>query len=316
MTTQYLTLGSCTVGLRSTNKRVQTYWKWLFADWLRPLANEADAILNVEVVEPHPFGRDDEPYFVDKRTQILEAYHLEQGRILLHFFQGGVFEISADRRTVTGTITNAIFDSGVIDDITLVTLSAFLRTQGIYTLHASGVTYQDQAVLFVGQSFSGKTTTCLNLALNGWGLLANDVVLLQAVEGKIVALPLPDIVSLRPKTVELLPQLKTILPETHPTREMTFHAGEVTRYQWADPAPVTRLCFPKIGATSEHQSAPQLSAIALARLLEESLDAWDLQAIAAHTRFLSTLTAQAASYDVTLGSHVANFPNWFATSIF
>ena len=309
-----LRIASCAINLVTDASNIERYWRTTFVQWVKDEGESTavTATLQLQLVKQLPALPDETPYFIDTRTHILEAYQRPDGGILLHFFDGGLIEISADTRHITGQITANLFRTGAIDDVTLVSLAPFLRSQGIYLLHAAGVVYHDKAVLFVGQSHSGKTTTCLNLVLNGWQLLANDVVLIQQQADGIVALPLPDMISLRPKTADLLPQLLPLLPTPLPT---TFHAGSIVNNNWAKPAPIVAICFPKITPQAHSQLTPLPQMIMLAHLLEESLDAWDTRSLATHTQCLSNLTRQAGGYQLILGHDVASFPTWFTEQI-
>ncbi|MFF7358366.1 hypothetical protein ACFZA1_37925 [Streptomyces filipinensis] len=72
-----------------------------------------------------------------------------------------------------------------------------LLADGWTVLHASAATHNGDAVLTLGDKGAGKTTTALLLALNGWGLLANDRVFVRPeTDGRVRVLPWPSAAAL------------------------------------------------------------------------------------------------------------------------
>ncbi|MGW3201928.1 hypothetical protein ACWDBD_46930 [Streptomyces sp. NPDC001118] len=72
-----------------------------------------------------------------------------------------------------------------------------LLADGWTVLHASAATHNGDAVLTLGDKGAGKTTTALLLALDGWGLLANDRVFVRPdADGRVRVLPWPSAAAL------------------------------------------------------------------------------------------------------------------------
>ncbi len=61
--------------------------------------------------------------------------------------------------------------------------------QGLEVLHASAVTIGQSAVALVGRSGSGKTSVALALCRSGAGFLADDVLVLERLNGELVGHP-------------------------------------------------------------------------------------------------------------------------------
>ncbi|MCE5324344.1 hypothetical protein LLG46_13675 [bacterium] len=76
-------------------------------------------------------------------------------------------------------------------------LQALLALYGIYVIHSAAVTYEDKALLLLGESGAGKTTMCLALARAGMAYMGDDLVGLQRHENTIYA----HAILLRPKLV-------------------------------------------------------------------------------------------------------------------
>jgi hypothetical protein len=203
-----------------------------------------------------------------------------------------------------------LFATGRFIDVILVSLAPLLRKHGYFLVHAAAVALNEQAILFVGPSGSGKTTTCLALIHAGWQLLSNDIVLLRRDGAKIHALPVPDQISLRPKTRQLLPHLQHIdrNAENRILQSGTIATRHAVGDRWGVATPVAALCFPHVTDKTTSQLSPQSRSIALAWLLEESVDSWDNATLPAHTALLADLTAQAPSYRLHLAPDVAALP--------
>lgn len=65
-------------------------------------------------------------------------------------------------------------------------ISAWAASCGTYPVHASSIAKNRDALLLVGESGTGKTTTALSLAMRGWQLLADDRSFLTVDERNVV----------------------------------------------------------------------------------------------------------------------------------
>ena len=322
----YLKLGDVALCLESDDANVLTYWRNLFGSWILDKPLTPDIILRIKFVDKLPPLPNQSPFFINNRQDgqydelsILEAYTGDDGFVLLHFFEGGLITVPPSQQAngeplvASGYVTKYAFETGRFEDITLVGIAPLLRAYGCYLLHSSGVSKNGRGILFVGSSGSGKTTTCLNLVLNGWQLISNDVVMLQERDGEILALPMPDKITIRPKTLTLLPQLASYqfgeqildgiaLPDdTMPTHRLI---GD----NWSPPATIAAICFPQIEEGASNHLEPQLKAVTAARLLEESVDCWDEASLDSHTAILTAASRQAPGYALRLGLDLDTLP--------
>lgn len=328
MTTQFLRLGDLWVALESESDLVHTEWRTLFRGSVQPqlppdgrVAMRLSLAL-VDALEPRPSSP---PIFTDydfpfpHGVGTLSVHAAGEGRVLLHFLEGAAIttpvtheaDAADDVPTAHGVVSAAIFPYGRFEDAVFVSLAPMMRRLGTYFLHASAVAKAGKAVLFVGRSRSGKTTTCLKLASNGWQFLCNDIVVLAHREGRIIAWPTPDGITVRQPSLALLPELQAhlalnALPDGSLEYELTSFGDVISVAKTA--LPVAAICFPQVVDSVDSQVTRQNSAVTLARMMEESVDSWDSGSMGSHIQFLSELAGQTTSFQLKLGTDVAKLP--------
>lgn len=310
------------IELYTPDAPVMEAWAHLFSRWPEAEdmgARQPDFRLELHWRENLPPLPDTPPLFTDQDSEqatpaILTAYAQPNGRVALHFHEAGLVSVPltlplhGETQTAVGVITAASLANGRFEDITFTALAPMLRRRGYFLLHAFGVTKNGRAALLVGASGSGKTTSGLSLVLNGWEMLSNDVVALQARPGGIFALPVPDMVSLRPFTFHLLPEIAPRLGIPPATEPISIPAGALTNGSWAEAALVTAVYFPTLNYEATSAAIPLSRAVCLARLMEQSIDQWDTAVLADHMHALQTLSRQATPYTLRLAKDVARLP--------
>ncbi|AMX98498.1 serine kinase [Mesorhizobium ciceri] len=98
----------------------------------------------------------------------------------------------------------------------MLVLDAALDAGGQHMLHTAGLTLPDRdaVVLIHAPSGTGKTTTSLALATQGFGLCSDDAMILNVASGKVVVWGLPRAVKIHQKTAEMIPQVAPCLGQT------------------------------------------------------------------------------------------------------
>jgi hypothetical protein len=95
-------------------------------------------------------------------------------------------------------------------------LGLLLRLRGIVCLHASAVTINNRAVVFVGSEGMGKSTTAAALARRGYPVLSDDIVALVECGHEFRMLPGYPRINLWPDSVKLLYGSTDALPQIIP----------------------------------------------------------------------------------------------------
>lgn len=194
-----------------------------------------------------------------------------------------------------------IFGTGKLEDVVFTSLAPLLRREKLIMVHAFAAVNPaaDRALMLVGRSESGKTTTGLNLLLNGWQLLGNDIVLLTPHQGEVWGLPTPGLVTIRPPTFDLLPDLKRFKA----SRDIDLNSDQLN--VWAEPTRLTAIYFPHVKEQAHTERRPISQALALARLMEESVDLWDKSVVEDHIKFLAQLIQKTQTFQLELGQDMS-----------
>lgn len=317
----FLTLHGLTIHLDSGAPLINHMWRHLFTGWLATDPAAVDLRLRLSLVDTLPPPPERRPFFSDtshlsNEVGILSVYRKEGG-VLLHFLDGGLVRVplcEEDAPTIEGAVTRRGIAHGRFEDITFTSLAPLLRRRGYFLIHAFAAARDGAAVCLVGPSGSGKTTTGLALLLDGWRLLANDVVLAESRPDGVYALPTPGLVNIRPPTLDLLPGLRSLLPDHSPHRLANVAGDRLVNGRWAQPAPIRSVYFPQIEEGHATTRSPENQAVCLAQLMAESVDRWDPDAFHVHLNLLQTISRQAPSYRLHLGQDLRQIPPLIANA--
>lgn len=313
----HLQLHDLHIRLQSNDAIIQKAWQQLFRGWFVPVADPAiksDISLFLSVIKELPMPPAEPPFFRDsdlKPTEpgILSVYHGKKRTVLLHFLDGAWITVPLNGLTAAnGVLIRQAMEHGRFEDITFTSLAPLLRRAGYFLVHAFAAAKDDQGVLIVGPSGSGKTTTGLSLLLNGWQLLANDVLLLQIRPDGVYALPTPGAIGIRPPTLTLLPQLRDLVGDLAGSGQVDVTPALYDWVEWGEPVRVTAVYFPHIESRPQSKLAPLNRAVCLAHLMAESADQWDAAMLPAHMDILQKLSQQATPYTLHLGLDVNQLP--------
>ncbi len=311
------------IGLESADEAVLQQWQALFENWLHSPSQLPHMRLRLDM-QPHlPALPDSAPFFQDSHALqddvgILAVYRQRGGDVLLHYLDGALVRVPLNihqEPTAEGIITPKAMQYGRFEDITFTSLAPLLRRQRYFLVHAFAASKDGQCALIVGPTGSGKTTTGLALILQGWQLISNDIVLLEEQNGRIYALPTPGIVNIRPNSIKLLPQLRDVLANVTPVYGQYNLTGDaLVDGQWSPPYPVTQLYFPFIEQRPHTTLHAQNRAVALARLMSESMDRWDEETMSQHMTILQKLVRQASAYALHVGQNLSQLTSLLPTA--
>ncbi|UVK39146.1 serine kinase [Mesorhizobium sp. AR10] len=138
-------------------------------------------------------------------------------------------------------------DTKITWTLWMLVLDAALDAGGQHMLHTAGLTLPDSdaLVLIHAPSGTGKTTTSLALASQGFGLCSDDAMILNFASGKAVAWGLPRHVKIHRKTAEMVPLVSPCLgPSWDRNGEQAVsleRLREIVRVEDSGPRPIAAL---------------------------------------------------------------------------
>jgi len=114
--------------------------------------------------------------------------------------------------------------------VTGIALGLLLHQRGFVTIHASAVSIRDHAVGFMGEKGTGKSTTACAFHVCGYPVVTDDLLVLDVVDGTVVAHPGFPHLKLNPDSIESsLEEDPNRFPKVDPCQGMntkrSFNAG-------------------------------------------------------------------------------------------
>lgn len=229
------------------------------------------------------------------------------------FGEVGLISYSPKEGTADGYLRNPeeINPNVLSKFIFLFVLTSLLEAKGYYPVHCSAVEKNGKGVIFPGYSGAGKTTTCIALMRQGYGLLSDDRPFLRyGKDGGLEFLAFPDTVDVTDKTIEFFPELgeKEVLKQNRNLRKKSFYAEDIY------PGSIKDSCVPKAilyieisGAQEGHlDDLPKSDALRL--FLPHSLVVLDKETARRHFEILSDLVESCDCYRLKLGSDIHDLP--------
>jgi hypothetical protein len=287
---------------RSNHTMITQRWRETFASLPAGKA-PADLSLSLAMVETVPPPPDREPDFT--QGQLLQ-YFVEEGQTIAHFPTYGQMILDFAAGTTRGQIVQAALDRyGVFEDLLAIGLSPHLRRRGLFLIHAFAAAYRGQAVLLIGGSGAGKTTTGMALLNQGWQLLSNDSPILNAA-GQV--LQYPGVLAAFPETLLRFEKTRPLAQDAPADQKILAAAETLWPGIWRPQAPIGAIIFPQIEDRAEHELEALTAPEALRRMLPHAVEQWDRTMIPAHLALLSELAQKSPAFVLHLGPEVDTIP--------
>ncbi len=204
----------------------------------------------------------------------------------------------------------------------LIALGQLMRAFGFEPCHSAAITApwdSNQGALILGSSGSGKTTLSLGCAMNGCGLLGDDLIMLRADGPRISACSITQEVSVRSGSIDLWPSLEFLRSYPVDDRDKRYCSIErirpgATRTQ----TPIGLLIFPLLTDESHSTLIPMSKARTLQALIElctgrSAARTGYSQAQERLFFLLSALAQQASGYQLAIARGASDGPELVCT---
>jgi hypothetical protein len=195
-------------------------------------------------------------------------------------------------------------------------LLKLLRPLGLYSLHAAGVVAANGVgVLIIGASGSGKSTLTLGLIQEGWGYLSDDAVLLRQQPEGIAAVACRKSVYIDDGTAARYADLPLRGEVFDPCGECKRRVHLEAAYPGLQVAAAIPhvLLFSRIVPDAHSALRPMDAPRAFKHLLAQSgPQLFDRHTMAQHLELLTQLMHQAASYELSAGRDLYQWPGTLA----
>ena len=153
------------------------------------------------------------PYADDAGNPSLRIWKSTDGLYLrLEYYDGTQFWLESAGKEIWATWPEASTLEDACSYLVGPVLGLLLRLRGITCLHASAVLLEDCSVVFVGAEGTGKSTAAAAFALEGHGVLSDDVVALAENGSEFRVLPAYPHLCLWPESVTMLFGAPDVLP--------------------------------------------------------------------------------------------------------
>jgi hypothetical protein len=217
-----------------------------------------------------------------------------------------VIDMSA--HTAEGVIAPDVDDPARFKPFYFLTLSVLylLRSVGYYAIHAAGLLQDDAAVLLVGTSDSGKSTTTLGLIRRRWHYLSDDSVALVAAADGIDAVSMRHDVCVDADVAEHFPELTYRVWPSAPNDPAKWRIDPEVLYpgSFMQSMRPNVLVFPHVTgeAVSVIEPLPQSIAVMMAGRFSALQLAHDPAAMKAQFSVLGSVVAQCSCFALRLGT--------------
>jgi energy-coupling factor transporter ATP-binding protein EcfA2 len=136
-------------------------------------------------------------------------------------------------------------------------MAYLLRQRGWLPLHASGISMENQAVLFMGSSGSGKSTTAAAFHARGHEVITDDVSAVRVVDKSCL-------VRGAGSRIRLLGDARTVFDGREPKGVFQWdkHTFDLSPGKTLDPPPVRRIYLIEYGEELRTEVIPLLTAVA------------------------------------------------------
>jgi hypothetical protein len=157
-------------------------------------------------------------------TQIVlnEGFHLfflPERKKVFSYYPKDIFEKNFNKSSFYDLVYENTFNDEILPPNSsgvIATIYWLLECIGLFRLHAAHVEYKGTDIIFAGKGSVGKTTSALNVALNGGKIFCDDQLFFRKKgDGSIEVYPLNKKIAVTENTMKMFPDLLAFRDPTH-----------------------------------------------------------------------------------------------------
>lgn len=169
-------------------------------------------------------------------------------KIVLRMFDKFTIALDVQKNRVAVRYPSDVPVRLMLDDVLQAALQPILDALGGFILHGSCVVRGKTAIVFMGKSGSGKSTTAFNLTRFGFHCYADDAVLITPADGALWAWPLAREFSIRPLSFRLFHEQGVQINDYKKDGEKYYFSQVTEKYRGAR---LKHICFVEVNGEPE-----------------------------------------------------------------
>jgi hypothetical protein len=230
--------------------------------------------------------------------------------IYFTFKDGSVIQLDSISRKVKGLFKKEILSNSIgIFSLIMAPFAELLKYQRLYSLHSAALYSNGIGYIFSGESGSGKTTTSLSMVSEGYKYVSDDAVLLEEINGDIIAHSLYKTFNIDRGTAKLFPDV--VKEEDIPVKngkKVTVDISEKFPDSFIPYLKPDVIIFPRITSDDKSQIYPISQTEVYMRLLRQIVLSVDKDVVKNQLKAIEKLVKQMQGFDLLSGRDVYENP--------
>lgn len=254
------------------------------------------------------------PEIPAEAVRVLTSPHVtcfRHGKIIYYASEdGSVVNLDTVSRKIEGHLRERVLDNTItLYGLVGGPLADILKYDSLYSLHSAALCHKGTGYLFSGDSGSGKTTSTLGLVANGFKYASDDVVLLEELNGEVIANSLTSTFNVDRMLGARFPGIvkEKDLP-AGPGPKITVNIEQVLPGSFVPRLRPDVIVSLKIIPDGKSRIQPLKQAEVFSRLLNQTVLAADKEVSQNHIKTLGKLARQARGFELLSGRDVYEDP--------
>jgi len=297
---------------RSLHLAISKIFDSLYRGEIRPAIKPIIFELSI-VNEPPPVPAD-----TIRAIKFLDLTCYRNGKeIYFTLKDGSIIQLDPISRKIKGLFKKEILNN-LLGLFTLITapFAELLKYQRLYSLHSAALYSNGVGYIFSGESGSGKTTTSLSMVSEGFKYASDDAVLLEEVNGDIIAHSLYKTFNIDRDLAEHFPDV--VKEEDIPVKKGAKVSIDISKIFSDSFIPYLKpdvIIFPRITTDDKSQIYPISQTEVYMRLLKQTVLAVDKEVAKNQLKAIGKLVKQMQGFDLLSGRDVYENPKRIITLI-